>query len=309
MVEPRDILVSIVFPGVVALLLLVIAWQPWRRKNFVTQGGWAAPLAIGFAVAFAYAALQKHVLIPVMDTNATRQALPPIPPADAKAWLMYLSLPVGFIGAVLAVARAKWWAQVPVGLLVIGGVLRMLMPRQDWPTVAMVTAIVWGVWVLLEPLATRAKGIIVPVSLWFSASAAAVILTDAGSQKLGLYAGAMSTVAGVVAVVALLGKDNVSLARGGTLAFVTLLAGLLVTGYFYAEVTTFQAIGVLAISLTAWVTQVRPIAKLAPWKRTAIGLIVVLTATAIVATPAVISLIKLAIRESTGGAGDEYNYY
>lgn len=308
MIEPRDILVGAVIPGVVALLLMLIAWRPWRRREPVTGSGWAMPLAVGFAVAFAYAALQMHVLVPGVDVDAKRVVFPSTPPADAKAWLLYLSLPVGVFGLLIAVIRkVRWWLYVPLALLVIAGIFKLLMPRQDWPTAAAVAAIVWGVWVLFEPLAARSKGMVVPLALWFSATGAAAILMDTGSVKVGQYAGALAAVAGAAVVVALLGKGNVSLARGGAFAFFTLLGGLLVTGYFYSSVSKYQAIGIVLVPLVAWIDQVPRVARLKPWKRVLVSVLALAVATAVVAGPAMVGLAKTAIRESTGG-GEESMY-
>jgi hypothetical protein len=302
MITPRDILVGIVAPGFIALILFIAAWRPWKRKMPVHNGYWAAPLAAGLAVVIAFATISMHVIVPGLDKAESSVPWPKVPPTDAKQWLLLLSLPLGLVGFTQAILKLKWWLASPLALAAMVGFLYPLLPRQEWHELGVAAAITWGVWVLTELLSTQKMGATLPLVFWLTATGAAIVIIAGHSQKVGQYAVSLAAVAGAAVVVALVTRHTFTLAQGGAFVFITLLAGLLATAHFYADVTMFGAIGVLTIPVASSAGSLPVIRKKSPAVRTTTSLLASLVWFGVVVTPSLIELIKIAKREATGGS-------
>jgi hypothetical protein len=302
---PRDLILAMLLPGTIALLLLAIAWRPWRRSTPVQRGHWAAPLVFALGAAVAMAGLQRYWLLPGIDSGSP-VPWPVLPPVNRMLWLMVLAVPLGMVGVVDAlVPRARWWIRGPLAAAVLLIFFRVLLSRRDWPDAAACAAITWGAWALLEPLAARLKNVVVPAGMWVAGVAVSMMLIHGTSPVLGKTAGAIAAVAGAAVVMALLSKQNVSLARGGGFVAITLLGGILAWGYFYADervVTLPRAIAALAIPLIGWVYFLPPLRKWKPAARVLATIAVTFIAAAIIAGPAAMGVVELVRSQASGPA-------
>ena len=62
MFTTREILYTSAVPGAVALLVLLVAWRPWRRGDAaVVRGHWGGALGAGGAFLLSYALLDGEI--------------------------------------------------------------------------------------------------------------------------------------------------------------------------------------------------------------------------------------------------------
>jgi hypothetical protein len=97
-----------------------------------------------------------------------------------------------------------------------------------------------------------------------TAAALGLYMMFNGSQTYGQRAGIIAAVVGPVVVIALIWKKT-SLARGGVLAFVVLLGGLLATCYAYPDKVVLTRL--LLIAAAPVIGLIPAIAPLKGWKR------------------------------------------
>ncbi|HEV7299934.1 MAG TPA: hypothetical protein VGN72_11265 [Tepidisphaeraceae bacterium] len=312
METPRDQILAMLLPGAIALLLFAIAWRPWRRNDPVQRGHWAAPIAFGLSAAIVMAGLQRYWLLPGVDAGDAI-AFPPVPPVNRMLWLMLLALPLGLVGLIDALVwPSRWWMRGPLALLVLVGFFRLLLSRLEWGDAVLCAGITWGVWALLEPLAMRLRNVVVPVTIWVAAVATSMMLIHGTSPVLGKTAGAIASVAGAAAVFAIIGRGNVSLARGGAFVALALLGGILAWGHFYADVrvvTAPRAIAAVALPLLGWTFYAPFIRKWRPAWRIGATLAILFIAAGIVAGPAVMGVVELVRSQATGPTPGGYPAY
>ena len=268
MLTLRDLLWGVALPAVAAAVMLVVAWQPWRREHRAGARPWAVPLAL--AIGFVLGA--GSVL-----------GWPAFPPLDSVEWLWFLALPwaaVGVAESLVAISGVRLWlerallASVSAWLL-----LRPLVPY-TWDGAK---AAVWitglaGAMLLacaaLDRCDNRSQRITTAAGVLILAAASGLVLMLSGSQKLGQLAGALSGSLLGYLVFACVAR-GAALGRGGVLVFAVLWSGLLIAGHFYAGLTRLNALLLFSAPLLGCLSDVRPLKGLKRWQRAAAHLVLI----------------------------------
>jgi hypothetical protein len=199
-----------------------------------------------------------------------RPAFPPMDVADRIPWLGLLGLVLGLFESL---APGPFWTRWENRLVVVGVILwatlgPVLVDVED----ARFEAIRAGVlavaflafWVNLEALAT-ARGVraLGPVLIATFAGAGVVFLLSGWAVGGPLAAGA-AMLMGLVWLASAFGP-GLSFARGTVPVVVSVLGGLLMTGYLYASASPWCA-GLIAIApVGAWLGRIGPVKRLRQW--------------------------------------------
>ena len=118
--------------------------------------------------------------------------------------------------------------------------------------------VMFSLWYCLNALLERARGPSSPICLIITFGGVALVLGMSGSALLGQLGGAVAAALGAAALLAFW-RPSFGLGRGATPVLVTLLAGLLLNGYFYAGLM-LPCAALLALSpLAAWVGELEGI--------------------------------------------------
>lgn len=281
MITPQHILWGILYPGILAAVALVIGRFTQKSKRE------ASPWAIGLAIAGGY------LLAFIGISGGLR-----LPPTDAQGWLAIM----GTLALVIPIAAMMSRKRLPPALLTIAFIIAttwmVTMRRQHALTsgefykllaTAIVAAVGW--WALMEPLASRRRGPTIPILLSGVFGSAALVLINAGTQRMGQIEGAVAV---VLLVIALLGfwLTDLTLSRGA-LAILTIVGlGTLYCGYLYADVKPIDIAILSVAALSAWIGEAPIIRTRRPPVRFAITAILVLGLTAIAVVPALSGLRK-----------------
>ena len=277
----RDILWVVGFPAVLTALAM-LATRPWRGRRRAAGddavrrrgAGWPSAIAIagGFAVAFAGLFLTPNgVFTP-----------PRFPPAAGEQWVLLLTIPIVLVAIVQTFIRARWFGMAAsVALLLVTPYLvrrtqqPYVEPRQFWTWVIGAGVVMTAWWLVMEELARRVVGGSLPliVGIWTGVSALTII--DAGIQSLGMATGSVAVAAFVIALAAWWSR-GAPLPRGGMLALGVIVPGMLLCGYFFAELKP-RDLGLLAVApLAAWAGQLPGLGESDSRKRTLVRVIAVL---------------------------------
>jgi hypothetical protein len=139
-------------------------------------------------------------------------------------------------------------------------------------------------WLLTDRLAARVTGPTVPLVLMITASVASMTLVgSAHSMFMGQLAGAVAAACGVMWVLGFFFRKQ-SMARGGVLALVVALLGVILAGHYFADLSMLDAILLALAPVTAWVGEVPVFRSKRP--RFAARLVAVLVVLAIPLVPA-----------------------
>jgi hypothetical protein len=264
------------------VVVLVIAH--FGRRGRRDTHAWGVPLALsaGFTVAFIGISGKLN-----------------FPPRQGQEWLV-----LACVAALMISIMASWsdrtrWPVAGLSFALLLAIAwffsanrRQHLPsRQAWMTLAFIAGglVLW--WSAMEPLSRRWRGGTLPFLLSGVAGAAALVIIDGGSQRLGVIEGGVAVLLLVVAAMALW-LCEMSLSRGGVLTIAIVVYGLLACGYLYADVTWPQAALLAAAPLMAWVGALPIVRTRRPWIRFGIALALVLAVTAIAAVPAANGLRK-----------------
>jgi len=212
-----------------ALVLLALAWRPWRGGE---ASRFAAPAT---ALAFALALAAAHV----GQVNEL-----PIPPGESGDWLTLFVLAcalLSFFEGEGRAARIELWIgrALLTALFLWFGLEAKRIYRwegvEEWYWLGGLSAGLLFCFGTLADLARRrARGIGLPFVLWVVVTSTAVAIGLSGSVVLAERAGALAIVLGGVIVLSLWRTEKVSLV-GGTSTLVAGLMGLLLLGYLYSS--------------------------------------------------------------------------
>jgi hypothetical protein len=239
-----DFLVGVMLPAAVSGGLILAGWQLVHRKYSARDSrSWVGPAAVAAGFMAGYLALFGW---------------PGLPPHDAIDWLLLLAPPLAVLGLldsyyrvpppgrVLSIAVA-----VPVSFLLLVQPLLATGP-ENLATVflvatgAAVTSLITTDLLAARSSAGRLNTILLAVSV-----PATITLMCSGSVRLGMIGMLLSaTQVGSLGANIALGRSG--LGRGIVLVFGTLLAGLLLCGNLYAELTTQNALLLAAAPCMAW---------------------------------------------------------
>jgi hypothetical protein len=203
--------------------------------------GALGPLAIGLAY------LIGHFVITGWVT---------FPPADTTNWLPYFALAGALLGAACAVVATKAWARAFIFALISAGALRLLLkPKfqygwslgEGWLWVGCLVCALVLLAIILDALVRRpATAMEMPALLLITCTGTFGALMLSGSMLLGQFAAVLG---GAVFGSLVFTAWKVPVGRGIVPVFSLLLGGLLVSGYFFAELPLTSAMA-LAFSPT-----------------------------------------------------------
>ncbi len=235
MITARELSWGLMIPAITVLVLLLAG-------RIVRKPGWGgvAALAIGFAISYCG-------LIEIAT----------LPPRRGQDWLFWMIVPAALVG---------WWdASRHIRFRLIVGfvlfflvVLALLTPlnrsMQSQLIWSWTIALAFGItawWWINDALATVRTGPIVPALFGFIAGALALALVNNGQQGFGQLAGIVALFFWLMAIVDGVFRQS-SLSRGGMVVATTIIAGLLIIGHFYGDVTIHDASFLAIAPLVAW---------------------------------------------------------
>ena len=270
MLTRQEILLGMVLPLAVSLAIAaVVAWRRWAV---------AMPLAAGGGFLVAYGCL----------------SVPHLPPDDGNDWLFWMAMPVTLAGIVeAALGRAWGWVGGGLAGVVAGVLLRPLggvSAGELWAVVIGLFAVGVLIAWLLSVAQDRVGSVWPTAAMCVALGGAGVLVFSSGSRTIGIEGIAAAVAVGPV----LLSGGRLRAARAVAVVAVPLLAGVLVAGHYYANVTCTQA-SVLLLSPALMGLAVRlPLGPRRRWLRGAIGLIAVAIAVSSVTAPAALAAKKAA---------------
>ncbi|MHC4448359.1 MAG: hypothetical protein ACYSXF_11365 [Planctomycetota bacterium] len=220
-----QVLLATVPPAVITVIVLALAWRPWRTDAAIAGGRWGG--AAGFGLAFLTGFLAVA-------------GWPGLPPTEKWQWILHLGLLAAAIGVVNALRpRKRWLDWLPSLCLAATAALLLRHPSPDapWTWNLGVAAAVAFLWLTLEPVAQRARGVTVPLTLLLTFAAAAIVILVSGNETLARLTAVLAASAAGAAIVAWW-APAISLAAGATAVTVAVLPGLLFLSqaYSYSEV-------------------------------------------------------------------------
>jgi hypothetical protein len=263
----KPLLLAAGLPLVVSLAVLVVTRR--RRAAAGTASSWGGALAVGGGYLIAQAALQGG---------------PPVPPRERIDWLWCLTLAAVVLGTLEGLfppkAWLRWGLRAPLGAAAL--VLLLLPLLKTWGREEMVgwlggLGTAWLIsWVALDSLTERVPGVGPALLLLLLGLGVTLVLLLSGSAVLGqLGVAVTASLAGSLLLACL--APSLLPARGLATVVGTLLPGLLLLGYFYAEVPAASAALLAAALPAAALGQIPPVRKgLRPWQGLAVSVLVLL---------------------------------
>jgi hypothetical protein len=247
--------------AVSCVVVLILA----RLAGGRTGGRWGLPLALGIGYALGHAGASEWL---------TSGELPPIPPLNATDWLPWLALVAMIVGLVEALWPSPAWARwenrllltVATLWLLIGPIYRSLWEPEQWKGAVWVCGLGAGIlvfWGVLEGLSCRrGRGMLLPLAVLAGGTAAALVLSRflvLGECAIGL--------AGALGAAWLVSRWWVELSPsgGGVPVVALLLAGLILGGFFYAELPAPSALLLAVAPLALLVDRLGPVARWPGW--------------------------------------------
>ena len=291
MLTQHDIVWGIAYPAIIAVIAMLLSHlPPWRRDARAHPWGPVFAIAAAFAIAFTGIA-----------------GWPSFPPLEMHNWLPFIAMGTAIIGIIATAMRRDWIVHSVLSLALILITSWLLIktsstpPAERWAWTAALAAGLTIWWVAMELLARRNPGPGLPILLAFFAAGSALVLADSGTISFAQLAGAVALAVGLIGLTALWFK-NLSLSRGAMLALAVLLMGLIFCGHVVADVSRRDLIILGAAPLVLWLGQL-PVVNRRPWRRFAVGGVVMFIVLSIAVVPAIKGLAKM-MKEQT----ESYQY-
>lgn len=227
-------------PLFLAIALLVLGRQ-FLPTGIGDRTGAAAALAFGFGTA--------AVLFPWF----------PWKPEFAWHWLPYLGLLAAIAGGIGPSTKVPSWGRWLLWLGLAGVSALVIVPTWEklesdrLGYIVGLASTFFVLIVLLDPLAARLAGNLLPTHLAITATVGAVILGLSGSAKYAQLGGAVAAAMGGCAIVGWF-RQEMTWLRGAMPAFVVLLGGLMFTGYIssFTEIPWLSYLLVPLAPLMLW---------------------------------------------------------
>jgi hypothetical protein len=225
---------------------------------------------------------------------AAMQSIPKLGPTDGSDWLFWLAIPLAGVGVVCAAIQPRWgWlfgACAGAATLVLLRPLATVTTGTMWllglATAAAGAALVW----IVGFTQSRAGSLWTLAALCIAMGGAGVVIFASGSRTIGLHGISAAAALGPAAVLSFRTRAPAAVAVAAFAA--PLLAGFLVAGHSYAEVTWTNLIVLLAspalLLVGAWLPTKRQ------WVRGLVGLVAVTIAVATVTGPTALAAKKAA---------------
>ncbi len=250
----------LILPGLVSLSANLVAWRPWRKTDRVENGHWGWALGLGGGYAAGQVALTEW---------------PAFPPPEASQWLIYFSLSGMILGIGLGLRAYSAWIDWSLRTVLLGAVLPLLMWARIHYAWTLLETVFWlagmgmaGLvqWWHLSRLAGQEKGGALPFFLAWLSMILGIVLFFSGSLKLAQF--------GMVLGAALGGGLGVAWWHGKTAmhptafpVFVPLYFGLILIGYFYAEMPVASALLLMGAPALVWISRIKRFLKSPSWVR------------------------------------------
>ncbi len=195
-------------------------------------------------------------------------ALAPWTPTAHWHWLPYALLGASVAGPIACAGSVRWFERIFLNIAVatVAGWLLVptwedLAPSRPVHVIAVVVCMT-ALAALLEPLARRMPGPLLPVILWLTMTAAAVVLALSGSLRFAQIGVAAAAACFGIMLVACSRRDTNSIAGIG-LPFAVIIVGLLLIGRVnsFSNVPMAAYLLVPAAPLLLWARVVGPFAK------------------------------------------------
>lgn len=216
-------------PAVLATALvsgvLAIAGRLWRVSNWVD----AVALGVGYACG--------HIV------TAGR---PAFPPAEATQWLPYFAIGVAILGVLDTLLRPPGSLRALIWFLCCAALLRLLLSSKFqygwsfWGGALWIVVLAAGMLILtlfFDKATQRDASVSFPLIVAILAGGTGLSLMFSGSMLLGQLAIVLAAAAGAIALVGLLLPNTVN-GRGIAPVASAVLAGLWLSGYFFAELSS-----------------------------------------------------------------------
>ena len=260
----RTVILGVALPLIVSGLGFFVALLRTRGCEPSGKFHWAGVAGLGAAY------LSGHVII---------AGWPPMPPRESTHWLFYIVL----LSALLGVVDTRW--TVPSSLrwslrLVLTGLMLWLtlkpMVQYSWSrpqaaawfaALGLAALLFWG---LVDSLAGRKSGPGLTLCLLIVSVEGAALLGLSGSAMLGQLSGALAAALAPIALI-VLWRPAHSLPRGAVAVYVMASSALWLNGYFYAELTWFNALLLTIAPLGAWAGHARLARRLGSRQAALIG--------------------------------------
>jgi hypothetical protein len=281
MITPSELLRILLAPLIVSALVAAIG----RRQNWA----WAMPFAAGAGFLAGYALI----------------GVPKLPPRDGTDWLFWLAVPVTVLGTLDATRRlgdGRVPRHLPAPLaagLVAWVIVLPLSATLSTPVhfgMAMAfAAATYAVQSALGHAGRRLGAATIVAALCVTVGASAVVLLSTNTRILGIYGIAAAVALGPVAALA----GPMRCGRSVAIVAMSLLAGLLAGGHFYADpgITWLQA-GALFVAPAMVAVGSRISVGRHVWARGAVSLLLVAAVVSAITVPAALSAKRAAEQTS-----------
>lgn len=235
MISLNDVILGIVVPLVVAGAVGIFLRKLCRDTRRPSGWVWSIAVAIGY--------LAGHLGLQGWPRS----------PMEAADWLAIAVLPAAAM--VTAIAAPLWlrWAAM---LIVAAGMPPLMLQSYltyTWDTTQAVQWLsglalgIWLMWVVYERLDHTAPGRSWPISICIAAGTSAAMVLMSGSQSLGQLGGVAAAVVAACAVI-------LATPRGASIGWIA-VAGTILLGRFYAELSDAHALMLAGLLLPAWVPE------------------------------------------------------
>ena len=254
----QEFLLGVVLPAGVAAAALGLALSIRRSSDGASQRRWAGAIALPGAY------LAGHVFI---------AGWPSWPAIEASEWLVYFAAAAMVVGVVDSAPSTRWWIRWPLRVALSLAVVWLLsgsMREYRWDSresavwLLGLTAAMVLVWATVAVGAARNWGLAVAVQLVVIVGATSIVLGLSASAKLAQLCGVLAASVAAMAPFLLRSRRGSPLS-GAVPAIVFLWTGLLMIGYFYAEVPATSAVLLAAAPLAVWAAMIPATQRLAHW--------------------------------------------
>ena len=259
----------LIVPTVLSALAIASARRLDRGSPGGRRGRWGVAVGLGLGFLAGYVGILGWPTFPTLDSTVW------------VAWLALMATVLGVVESTLDLPRwSRWTIRGLFVALILGLVLRSKV-ENGWTAIESAAwlggleMIFLASWWNLEEQAERltGPGWVVPMGL-VSAGWAVVQTLGAGASAGQLNGVLASAFLGALLTTGL--RPGLALARGGPPVALTVLAGLGLTGYFYAEVPAVSAILLTLAPWAPWVDRIGFIRRRSYWTRASVRFLVVL---------------------------------
>ena len=295
MLTPSDFLYGVALPFVLAALLLLAAWRPWKRSH-TPAAFWGGPLASGAAFVTTFALLQGpgHVI-----------AL-----SSAIMWLFYIGIGFTLLGVADALVRLPHAIR---GILVFAFaaaaaalLLRFNFTNQTWDVLhgalwlgaIAATTLLW--WASFEQSAVGG-GMTAPLAMAAVSGASGMIVAVLVEQTTGQGLGAIA-IAFTVAVILMAWSGRASVERGAAVVIGGIGVSALAGSYFISSLPIQYVLLLAFAPATLWLGRIPHIRRMRPWLRVTIQIVLLMIPLTVAASMAIAQA-----RQDASAGSDPYS--